>query len=131
MARAVGAGIAVEDSAKLTEKRILGLLRDLDDGDLLLLAAFGARPEEKAESFNRLRPPDYHSIDHELYEASMSKLERLSLLRKVALVDHETGLPEFEKFTGETKGWHNITPLGTALLSRVGLDGASAYGHPG
>src|SRR5258706_6629759 len=76
-----------EEKDKLNEKRVLALIRDLDDGDLLLLNAFASNAEEKPKKFAKLRPepamvgsPSEVREAEELYKASIGRLERLSLI---------------------------------------------------
>ena len=127
LAHAVAQGIAADDNDKLNEKRILALIGELDDGDIILLDAYNSTPESKAAKFNLIRPdqpvigddPIFHT-KWGLYEASTSKLNRLSLLRKNITVDHDTKTPEFDMFSGEPRGFQQITVLGGSYL--IALD---------
>jgi hypothetical protein len=116
LARAVAQGIQAEEKDKLNEKRVLALIRDLDDGDLLLLNAFASNAEEKPKKFANLRPepamvgsPSEVREAEELYKASIGRLERLSLIRKHVQIDYDSKLPEFDEFTGEPRGFHLAT----------------------
>jgi len=127
IARAVAAGISADDRDKINEKRILGLLGELDDEEVLLLDAYNSNDHEK---FRRLRPePAFIGspadvIDRDaLYEAAGTKLERLSLLEQKVRLDSKTKLPEFDTFTGRPKGYRQITRLGRLVLHRIGLSG--------
>jgi hypothetical protein len=133
LARAVAQGIGAHETDKLNEKRVLALIGDLDDGDLLLLEAF-ASGNSRFEKFEKLRP-EYPTINSQrpakaerwgLYEASLARLERLSLIRKHVNVDNDTKLPEFDPFTGEPRGYHLVTSLGRLVLSRIGLSPTDA-----
>ena len=131
LARAVAQGIGAEATDKLNEKRVLALIGDLDDSDLLLLDAF-ASGNKGREKFEKLRPeqPTINSRTPGaaerwgLYQASIARMERLSLLQKQVRLDTVTKLPEFDNFTGEAKGNHVVTSLGRLVLSRTGLAAA-------
>jgi hypothetical protein len=132
LARAVALGICTEEKDKLNEKRILALIGDLDDGDLLLLDAFASRNKGR-EKFEKLRP-EQPTINSRrpgaaerwgLYQASIARLERLSLLKKRLQLDNKTNFPEFDRRTGEPKGNHEVTALGSLVLNRIGLADAS------
>jgi hypothetical protein len=133
LARAVAQGIGVEEKHKLNEKRVLALIGDLDDGDLLLLDAFASQNTGR-EKFEKLRP-EQPTINNRrsgvserwgLYQASIDRLTRLSLLKKQVNLDSKTKLPEFDTFTGEPKGYHVVTALGSLVLNRVGLSDPAA-----
>jgi hypothetical protein len=132
LALAVAQGIGADEQNKLNEKRILALLGDLDDGDILLLDAFAANAafgNQGHEKFKNLRPeqPTINAREAAtverwgLYQASIARLERLSLLHKHVRLDNKTKLPEFDTFTGEPKGNYRITQLGLLVLKRIGL----------
>lgn len=125
IARVVAAGISADERDKINEKRILGLLGELDDEEVLVLDAYASRDRDK---FARLlpkpatigAPEDVISRDA-LYKAAVAKLERLSLLEHRVHLDSKTKLPEFDPFTGQPKGHNQITWLGRLLLKRIGL----------
>ena len=127
LARAVAQGIRAKEKDKLDEKRVLALIGDLDDGDLVLLDAFSTRGIQGQEKFEKLRPEQPTSRAPgaaerwEFYEASIARLERLSLLHKNIQLDHETKLPELDILTGEPKGSYGVTALGYLVLKRIGL----------
>ncbi|WP_029582375.1 hypothetical protein [Bradyrhizobium sp. URHD0069] len=128
LARAVAQGIRSDEKDKLNEKRVLVLIGDLDDGDLLLLDAFASRNKGR-EKFAKLRPaqPTINNQDPlvrerwGLYQASIDRLTRLSLLNKHVDLDSKTKLPSFDTFTGEPKGNLEVTALGRLVLNRAGL----------
>jgi hypothetical protein len=90
IARCVAEGIALAEIEHIREKRILSLLDQLDDEEILILDAYGAIPGDEArEKFEKLRPPapimsaprEIHE-QNSLYQASLDKLESLSLIRQ-------------------------------------------------
>ena len=99
--------------------------RELDDGDFLLLEAHAPRSLTIFDTIRPERPvagsPDPVQQQWQLYEASISRLERLGLLHNWIRVDHETELPKFDRFTGEAIGTIVITALGRLVLRNVGL----------
>ncbi|MCR6736593.1 MAG: hypothetical protein NVV83_22030 [Afipia sp.] len=129
IAHAVAQGIAAEDREKLSEKRILGLIGELDDEEMLILDAFGTDDiPQQGLKFKQLIPPaatinaPREVIDRAaLYKAALVKLERLSLVDNRVKLDNKTKLPEFDTFTGEPKGRRQISSLGRLVLRRAGL----------
>jgi hypothetical protein len=95
--------------------------RELDDGDLLLLEAHAPRSLTIFDTIRPERPVATVQQQWQLYEASISRLERLGLLHNWIRVDHETELPKFDRFTGEAIGTIVITALGRLVLRNVGL----------
>jgi hypothetical protein len=57
IARCVASGIAADDVDHIREKRVLGILSQLDEEEILLLDAYGSSISEGGERFERLRPP--------------------------------------------------------------------------
>ncbi|WGS19282.1 MULTISPECIES: hypothetical protein [unclassified Bradyrhizobium] len=141
LARAVATGIADDDAEKLKAKRILVLIGELDNGDMLLLESYNTRNDPKShregyQKYQKLAPerpvigsPPELIERWQLHAASLQKLERLALLNNHIRVDHETGLPQFDRFSGEPEGCLSITALGVLVLTRVGL--AEAEASPG
>lgn len=113
LAYAVAHGIAVNDQYKLTEKRILAIIGELDDGDVLLLEAYaGDRPRDKIENQRPEQPvagaPAEANERWQLYLASLAQLERLGVLQHNVSVDSYTGVPKFDRFSGKPTGIDGI-----------------------
>lgn len=124
IAKVVAKGISAEERRKVHSRRILSLLGDIDDEELMILDAYADRAKEK---FERVRPPvtslgsDQSAIDTEaLYEAGRDKLERLGLLRFNQKFDKDTGQMEFD-LRGRRRGSYRITRLGVLLLKSIGI----------
>jgi hypothetical protein len=113
---------------------VLSILSQLDDEEILILDAYADDIPHATEKFQRLTPnrPTINS-DREtreryaLFEAAKNKLERLSLLAQHIDMDRDAktnfGLevPKFDHFTGQSKGYPYITPLGRLLLRKIGI----------
>jgi hypothetical protein len=125
LARCVAEGISIEDQEKLDERRILAILSEIDDRELLILEA---HLDRSSAELSELKPrktivkaPDELRVAEELFEASISRLEILKLLDYRILMDRETNLPRFDHYTGRPEGYHRVTALGERVLRRVGL----------
>ena len=83
--RCVANGIEAEDRAKIHHKRILSILGELDDEEILILEAYGSRDRSKIDRLRPERPrigsPGPEKDNYALYEAAVTKLERLSLIQ--------------------------------------------------
>jgi hypothetical protein len=133
LARAVAVGIVEDEAEKIKAKRILALISELDDGDLLLLDSFNtdSQPESYRKRYMRYQKlaPERPVIGSpanvverwSIHEASLARLERLSLLNNQIHVNMETKLPRFDQFSGKPEGYLSITALGRLVLSRIGL----------
>lgn len=137
----VANGIEAEDRAKIHHKRILSLIGQLDDEEILILEAYGSRNGAK---FERLRPEPAHMNSppsviesNAIYDAAIAKLERLSLVEfrnKMKEVEVAAGIGKrTEKITvpdadplGRPRGYRNITRLGRMVLRNIGLEQGNA-----
>jgi hypothetical protein len=70
----------------------------------------------------------YYGVNqHVLAKSALQKsykehLERLGLIQPHYNIDRETGLPEFDKFSGKPKAsYYDVSPLGRLLLEHIGL----------
>jgi hypothetical protein len=137
----VASGIEVEHRAKIHHKRVLSILRELDDEEILILEAYAAHDRSKIERL-RPAPPKIGSStpandDYALYDAAVTKLERLSLIqlhqrmkeleiggleRQGVIQRHpeKISVPEFDRL-GRPGGYRDITPLGRIVLRAIGL----------
>jgi hypothetical protein len=126
LARCVANGIASDELGAVREKRVLNLLAQLDDEELLILDAYEASPREN--KFEHLvpepavvgSPPEVVNREA-LYRAARDKLERLGLLETRVRLDPRTKMPEWDTFTGQPKGSRTVTRLGRLVLQRIGL----------
>ena len=126
IARCVAEGLSNDEKESLSQRRILEIFGQLDDGDILILDAFGSSDRSK---FKSIRPPPAHMRSEdaeiereELYKAAIDHLERLRLLRFSVQMDRSSGIPEYDKFTGQPKGSHAISALGRRVLRQIGID---------
>jgi hypothetical protein len=124
LAKCVAKGVDADDMAKLGELKLLQLLGELGDDDLLLLDANNER--DGWAKLRALQPPMVFVNDNdevrareELHRASYRKLVSLGLLNFSMNTD-ELGLPKYER-TGELQGHHFVSSLGRQLLVRAGL----------
>lgn len=114
-------------------KYLLKIFQELNDIEIIWLRFYAVPTiggdEEFRKKHENILTPLYAFINadkEELNKAAIQKsykehLERLELIHSRVQVD-SSGLPEFEKFTGEPKtAYKTITQLGKLLLSQVGL----------
>jgi hypothetical protein len=126
LARCVAHGIAADELGKLQELKILRILGELGDDDLLLLDANNERNgwtklEAIRPPFASLSASDEVHVRHELYRASYRKLEALGLLN-FSMSKGEYDMPQYDH-DGQLKGHHYVSSLGRMVLQRVGLTG--------
>lgn len=124
LARCVAHGIDADELVKLQELKILRILGELGDDDLLLLDANNERNgwtklEAIRPPFASLSASDEAHARHELYRASYRKLEALGLLN-FSMSKGEYDMPEYDH-DGQLKGHHYVSSLGRMVLARVGL----------
>lgn len=133
IARCVSEGVSDDTRTHIEKKRILDLLDQLDDQELLILDAFGSPVHDRKTKFDALKPDvpnigvtEAQSKQMTVYSAAFDKLERLALITQQPVMnqqakkDYGLTLPEFD-FFGRPRGAHEITSLGRMLLDRVGL----------
>lgn len=132
----VANGIEADELEKINHKRILNIIGQLDDYEILLLDAFDSPYIDK---FSNLRPgpqvvgasPDVIK-QYAMYEAAVAKLERLSLVKfnqrtKNIEIPSDRGaaydtikVPDVDSF-GKPAGYRVITTLGRLVLTDIGL----------
>ena len=133
IASIVAVGLKGDDSSRLEAKRLLSLMQDVDDDQMIILASM-LRRNIQDEDFQRrheaILEPVFLSLDADQeqqdrsinYDLARSRLVQLGLLaprfRKPA-----AGKPqEFDDKTGMMKAaGFGLTPLGLLLLRRSGL----------
>lgn len=133
----VANGIESDQRGKIQNKRLLGVLGDLDDEEIAILHAYGTRD---GNQFSKLRPPSAHFNsalevvrNATMYEAAELKLERLGLTKFDARTVAFEIPPEYKGLRpkkikvatlgtgGSREGSHRISLLGELLLREIGL----------
>lgn len=125
IARAVAEGLSDHERAGIHSRRILRLLGEVDDEELVILEAYENRDTEK---FQKLMPaPLVLGADRELreanalYTAAIGRLEQLQLLEFRHDFDREEEKPKYDVM-GKPRGSHQVTGIGRMLLEAIGLD---------
>lgn len=130
IAELVFQGLQKSDVDILRHKRLMNLLEEVDDDELLLLNAYGqnygAQNQEAWGAVNRPSPGHLGSSTAELdaeklFELGQDRLLRLGLLRKNIPRPKQGNYPEFDPNTGSFKGRVEISYLGRMLLREIGL----------
>jgi len=133
IARAVACGIAGEDPQVLETRRILNLLRQLDDAEILILTSrldrFARDPDFREMHGELISPLPLHmqSSQEEMdknavFQISMNKLEQLGLIEPVFDKPRRGELPEMDPKTGMMKARsRRVTPSGRLFLRRIGV----------
>lgn len=131
LAKCVAQGLKVGEQDKLRELKILKILGELGDDELLLLDAHvepGGFRRRKSLAPERafLSDTDDVKAQHQLHRASFRRLEAMGLLHFCG-----TGSPDGRlgyRNVGRMQGNYRLTPLGRVLLSRVGLGASPSAG---
>jgi len=136
IANIVAIGISGDDKAKIEAKRMLRMLREIDDDQIIILAGKLQR-NQRDEVFRKRHaeifdPPRTHlgSAREDFDKAALFELARVELVRLGLLAPSfksvkKGELPEFDQRTGMIKQQsREITPLGRMLLRSIGLAGA-------
>jgi hypothetical protein len=118
IAELVAGGIADDRGDYLESRRLLRLLGELDDAEVVLLAAYLPRYSLDPEHWQRhanLLPPSFS-------RRGLSREERWEVAIREAGLDQLLRLKLLEE--GVTRGHSGValTPLGRLLLRRIGLD---------
>lgn len=130
---AVERGLTEDDADVLRRKRLLRVLGELDDDELVLLNAYGqsygvgmgSMDRDPFEDVNRPRSPSLNSGEEELeryqlFQAGKNSLVRHNLLRKNYGVK-KGQLPEFDAHEGDFKHRVEVSQLGRMLLKEIGM----------
>lgn len=133
IASVVANGLDGDQRAKIEAKRLLNILAQIDDDQIIILASYVRRNREDDQFFKRhesiLAPVRAHlgSSQDELDRDTFYKLPR-AMLRQLGLLTADHGvpakgaLPEFDQATGQIKVKRLLlSPLGRLLLARIGL----------
>lgn len=133
IARVVADGLKGDDAARLEAKRMLNLLSELGDDQLLILLSHThtySRDEAFLEKHAAALSSVYahlgssqEELDKDVINRlARDQLTRLGLLRPRFAQPRKGQIPEFDFHTGtvKTQGLE-VSPLGRLLLSRIGL----------
>jgi hypothetical protein len=133
IANIVARGITGDDRTKIEAKRLLRLLGDIDDDQVIILTSKLRRHQFDTVFSDRhdavLRPVSVHMgssrEEHDqaaLYELARVELVRLGLLAPTFKATKRGELPEFDPKTGMMKqSSRTLTPLGRMLLRFIAL----------
>lgn len=133
IARIVAYGMAGDDLTRVESTRILQLLEQLEDDQIVILTSYLHRHERDAEFHERhaaiLNPVRAHlnSSQDEFDRSTIQKLPTEALIRLGLLSENfrrpkKGELPEFDFNTGRVRSsYKSLTPLGRLLLVRLGL----------
>lgn len=133
IASIVATGLSGDERERLEAKRLLSLLREIDDDQVIILTSHLHRHWDDDEFHERhaavLEPrmafigSSQEEIDAEtLHETSRMHLVRLGLLRPSFGKPRKGEVPEFDEKTGMLKAsGYELTSLGRMLLRRIEL----------
>lgn len=134
IASTVAKGLTKENIDNNRQRYLLNLLSELNDEEVLWLRFFleptigGDQEfrEKHKEIFDPARAyigaPESELDKSSIQESYKEHLERLGLVKGHISVDRNTGLPEFDKFSGKPRtSYTSITHLGRMLLREIGM----------
>lgn len=134
IASIVANGLAKGDIDNNRQRYLLGLLSELNDEEVLWLRFFlepiigGDKEfrEKHKEVFDLARAyigaPESEHDKSSIQESYKEHLDRLGLVKDHISIDRDTGLPEFDKFSGKPRtSYTSITHLGRMLLREIGM----------
>jgi hypothetical protein len=133
IARLVAYGISGDELARLEAKRLLALLAQLDDGQVIVLSSYLSKNQRDPEFLetheNLLAPVRAHlgssRAEHDVAlvrELGREQLVALRLLQERFRKPKKGENPEFDEKTGRIKAEHlSVSPLGRLLLRRLGI----------
>jgi hypothetical protein len=134
IANLVAHGIAGEETQRLQSKRLLNLLRELDDAQIVVLSSYLQKNERDREFWKRnsailaVVAATHTSEQAEIEEAAIQQLAtdqliRLGLLRPQFTYVSRDEPPEFDSRTGMMKAGlrPQLTVLGRLVLRQMGL----------
>jgi hypothetical protein len=132
IANLVANGIAEVDRSHLETKRLLSLLAEIDDAQIIILAGHLMKNQGNGfyEQHRSIIQPhivfmstnDKELDDATIGEAAITHLVRLGLLQPRFRSTKKGEVPEFDRKTGMMKAFgHEVPPLGRLLLRHIGL----------
>jgi hypothetical protein len=133
IARLVAFGVSGDELARLEAKRLLALLAQLDDGQVIILCSYLSKNKRNPEFWDahesvlqsgrvHLRSSRGEHDTALVRELGREQLLRLGLLRENFRRPERGKSPEFDEKTGRMKVVsRSVSPLGRLLLRRLGL----------
>jgi len=134
VASVVANGIDDETIEYSESKYILKLLQELNEQEVIWLRFFmvptiGGDEEFRNKHRNIIDPvhayigSDERTIEKaSLQDSYKEHLERIGLIQSHFRMDRNTGMPEFDKFTGKPFVlYRDLTPIGKMLLKQIGF----------
>lgn len=134
VANVVANGVDDQTIEYSESKYILNLLQELNEQEIIWLRFFmvptiGGDEQFRKKHKNVLDPVRAHlgSDQRTIEKASLQDsykdhLERIGLIRSHYLMDRNTGMPEFDKFSGKPSvSYRGLTPIGRMILKQIGF----------
>ena len=127
-------GLDDESIAYSESKYVLKLLQELNEQEIIWLRYHLPPTIDGDEEFldkhknvlkrvyATIRSDEFVAKKAALQESYIEHLERLGLISPQYTIDRDTGIPEFDTFTGRPAvSYHDITLLGRLVLKQIGL----------
>ena len=138
IANLVTTGITGAEKERLESKRLLNVLRELDDAEIIVLASNLQKNQDKEfwkRHYGVLNPiaPTHASSQSEIdtatiQELASTRLVRLGLLKPRFSMTQRGELPVFDDHTGMIKASGvELTSVGRLLLRKIGLAGQDEF----
>lgn len=134
IASIVAKGLTNEDIESNRQRYLLGLLSELNDEEILWLRyylnpTFGGDQDFREKHSQIFKPARSHIGGEEseldknaIQESYLEHLDRLGLLKGSIRINRDTGMPDFDTFTGRPRiSFIHITHLGRMLLREIGM----------
>ena len=134
IASIVASGLTHEEIEVNSSKYFLRLLSELNDTEIIWLRFYlhptiGGDRDFRGKHANVLEParayigaPETELNKSALQDSYKDHLERLGLIQSHIRTDHETGMPNFDSFSGKPEvSYRDITQLGRMLLHQIGI----------
>lgn len=127
---AVSRGLTLGDAELVRRKRLLSLLGEIDEDEMMLLnahgRAYGGMDDAPFSDIERPRPVHLGSSiedmeQEQLYESGPNHLIRMGLLRKNYGSVKRGQTPDFDAREGDFKHHVEISQLGRMLLKEIGM----------